>query len=106
MAMPTAGDTAMESSLRTDRAQERPSETWGVFRPLVRAASRVKRRESGMITVAMTFRLCSPPWFRTVAPLKSEHFVGSGQAGRPLNLTVPQAAKYLDGPGMMAAATQ
>src|ERR1700693_6081919 len=40
---------------------KRPSQTWGVCRPLVRAADRVEHRESGMIRVAMTYRLCSPP---------------------------------------------
>jgi hypothetical protein len=44
---------------------------------LVRAADRVKHRESGMIRVAMTYRLCSPPRFETVSPLKSGRFVRS-----------------------------
>jgi hypothetical protein len=34
---------------------------------LVRAADRVEHRESGMIRVAMTYRLCSPPRFETVS---------------------------------------
>src|SRR5271166_480926 len=45
----------------------RPSKTWGVCRPLVRAADRVEHRESGMIRAAMTYRLCSPPRFWTVS---------------------------------------
>jgi hypothetical protein len=43
----------------------RPSKTWGVCRPLVQAADWaadwVERRESGMVRVAMAYRLCSPP---------------------------------------------
>jgi hypothetical protein len=35
---------------------------------LVRAADQVEHRESGMIEVAMTYRLCSPPRFETVSP--------------------------------------
>jgi hypothetical protein len=33
----------------------------------VRPAGRVKHSESGMIRVAMTYRLCSPPGFETVS---------------------------------------
>jgi hypothetical protein len=36
----------------------------GGCRPLVRAADRVDHRESGMIRVAMTYRLCPPPGLR------------------------------------------
>ena len=39
----------------------RPSRTWGICRPVVGAADRVEHRENGMIRVAMTYRLCSPP---------------------------------------------
>jgi hypothetical protein len=42
---------------------------------LVRAADQVEHRENGMIRVAMTYRLCSPPRFETVSPLKSGCFV-------------------------------
>jgi hypothetical protein len=62
----------------TVSAVERPSQTWGVCRPLVRAADRVEHRESGMIRVAMTCRLCSPHGFETVSLLKSGRFVRSG----------------------------
>jgi hypothetical protein len=65
----------------------------GVCRPLVRVADRVEHRKSGMIRVAMTYRLCSPPRFETVSQLKFGCFVRSdciaelrpGMPFRPVN---------------------
>ena len=45
----------------------RPSRTLGGCRLLVRAADRVEHSESGMIRIAMTYRLCSLPGFETLS---------------------------------------
>jgi type IV secretory pathway TraG/TraD family ATPase VirD4 len=53
--------------LQPVQRSSRPSQTWGVCRPLVRVADWVEHSESGMIRVAMTYRVCSPPRFETVS---------------------------------------
>ena len=53
----------------------------GVCRPSVSEDDRTEGGENRLIRVAMTYRLCSPPWFWTVSSVKSGRFVRSGQLG-------------------------
>jgi hypothetical protein len=55
---------------------------------MVRAVDRVEHRESGMIRVAMTYRLCSPPRFETVSYRGACGGVGSVPEGNHSRLAV------------------
>jgi hypothetical protein len=73
-----SASTLITPTFWTVSSVRRPSRTWAVCRPLIWAADRVEHRESGMIRVAMTYRLSSPPRFWTVSCVPEGLFVSAG----------------------------
>jgi hypothetical protein len=55
------------SIARTGHSRGRPSQSWGPAGQFVLAAGRAEHWESGMINIAIAYRLCSPPTFWTIS---------------------------------------